>query len=119
MRKELKLEGKENYPFNLLTNTEETIRALTDIEGDAWLSMQKLSVKRGDMEYTFQGALDKLAKTEQEKEELKDKVIYTIYGNGGVTRWFVMGNGDIRFSEFHDPLKNKIEKVRAMGFKVF
>jgi len=114
---EKNIESKEKvYPFNLLTNYEETLRAMAEVEGGSWLRDdqsigQKESTTRGAIEYA-----EELLKKEQAKPEVTD-VIYTIYGNGGVSRWKLMGNGEVWFSESHHPEKAK--KAEERGFKIF
>ncbi len=70
-------------------------------------------------EYTTRGAIE-YARELMEKEKAipeKTDVIYTIYGNSGVSRWKLMGNGEVWFSEFHHPEKAK--KAEERGFKIF
>lgn len=114
---EINIESKEEvYPFNLLTNYEETLKAMAEVEGGSWLrddqgSSQKESTTRGAIEH-----VKELLEKEHAKPEETD-VIYTIYGNGGVSRWMLMGNGDVLFSEFHH--SEKAKKAEEKGFKIF
>lgn len=110
--KELK---EQVYPFNLLTNYEMTLAAMAEVEGGFWLrddqkGIQKELSTRGAIEY-----FEKLKKSGAHPEDTD--VIYTIYGNGGVSRWKLMGNGEVWFSEFHH--QDKAKKAEERGFKIF
>jgi len=114
---EINLESKEKvYPFNLLTNYEETLKAIAEVEGGSWLRIdQEGKNKENSTRDAVEHAKELL---EIEKANLEPTaVIYDIYGNGGVSRWKLMGNGEVWFSEFHD--LDKAKKAEERGFKIF
>jgi len=101
--------------FNLLTNYEETIRAMAEVEGESWWNGDQKSKK---MDYTTRGAVEHLKKLAERKTEVeKDVVVFSVYGTGGVSRWMIMSDGEVRFSRFHDPEKAK--EAEKKGFKIF
>jgi hypothetical protein len=101
--------------FNLLTNYEETTRAMAEVEGESWWNGDQKGKKT---DYTTRGAVEHLARLNQRNAEAEnDVVVFSVYGIGGVSRWMVMGDGEVRFSRFHDPEKAK--KAEEAGFKIF
>ncbi|OGN17415.1 MAG: hypothetical protein A3C88_01085 [Candidatus Yanofskybacteria bacterium RIFCSPHIGHO2_02_FULL_50_12] len=113
-------EQKERYKYNLLNNFESTLNAITQVEGEAWANSNKRALEKGDIGGTIFGALEALKRLPQ-SEQTEDSVAYTILGSGGVSRWIVVSNGDVKFSIFHDQVqpRNKTHKAEAMGFKMF
>jgi len=119
-----KIEQKEQpSKFNLLTNYEETIRALAEVEGEAWFNGDQ---KKKNIENTTRGALEHLKRLAALDEELRseggepeesENAIYSVYGDGGWNRWMIMRNGEVRFSRFHNPEKSG--EVETRGFKIF
>jgi hypothetical protein len=119
-----KIEQKEQpSKFNLLTNYEETVRAMAEIEGEAWLSGDQES-KKTDL--TTRGAIEHLKRLAGVDAEFRadgiepeeyDSAVYSVYGNGGWSRWMIMRDGEVRFSKFHDP--DKAKKAEAVGFRIF
>ena len=97
---------------NLLTNFDQTVELMRQIEGNAW----------------YKNYIDDAKSMVEHLKELADSdlgpddVAGSIYGDGGVTRWMVMVNGEIRFSALHDTgdgRKIKTKKAEALGFKLF
>lgn len=111
-------ESKEGESkFNLLANYDETVAAMSEVEGEGWLYQNGKSDENNTT-----GALEHLKKLADrgmlsgEEEE----VVYQIYGSGGSTRWNVMGNGEIRFSKTHSWITpEKTRKAEGLGFKIF
>ncbi len=113
------LESRENIKeFNLLTNFEETINAMAEVEGQDWLLADQ---NDPDQSRCIGGAVEYLHKLHSEgltDEYLRENPVVTdIYGVGGYSRWFIMLNGEVRFSQHHHPEKAK--KAEALGFKLF
>ena len=99
--------------YNLLTNFDMTVELIKQVEGEAWYRSYLKDVS---------GIVERLKKHIQESSGVKveNLVFDSFYGDGGVSRWMVMQSGEVRFSGFHDQAdKIKLEKVRALGFKIF
>jgi len=131
-------EQKEKLKMNLLTNFDDTLQAMGEIEGYRWLKEQiddwEAAKKTGKMtELYVSGVLKFLdqmkKKIEEEKDEEEKKYLQehlqdygcVIYGDGGWNRWFVDGKGNVRFSKYNATALNKeklLEKVQALGFEI-
>jgi hypothetical protein len=99
------------FENNLITNFDQTIELIRQIEGEAWFNGYLKDVK---------DIISKLkeSQTVPDPEEVFD----SFNGDGGITRWMVMGNGEVRFSSFHDtgdPFLSKTKKAQELGFKLF
>ena len=105
----MKSETRENQSgHNLLTNFDQTVDLIREVEGEAWYRSYINDVRV---------LLERLKQSESEPEQ----VIGSFYGDGGVTRWTVLANGEVRFSAFHDTgdrEKTKTKKAEALGFKL-
>jgi len=109
MDNEPKQPNKENLTErNLLTNFDQTIELMRQIEGDAWYKNYIDDAK------SMVRHLKELADSDLEP----DDVAGSIYGDGGATRWMVMVNGEVKFSKFHDA-GIKAKKAEELGFKLF
>jgi hypothetical protein len=105
---------EKNYPYNLLTNYNDTIEAMAEVEGQAWLNGDQNSKNNN----TTQGAVEHINKTVSQSSLVEDDdPVYVVYGNAGVSRWIIKANGEVWFSEFHDPEKAK--KAAQKGFNLF
>ena len=119
-----KIEERERpAKFNLLTNYEETIRAMAEVEGEAWFNKDQNSKKT---DYTTRGAIEHLKRLAAFDEELRSEgkepeesgnAVYSVYGNGGWNRWMIMRNGEVKFSRFHNP--QRAGEAEAKGFEIF
>lgn len=99
-------DNADNIPArNMRTHFEQTATAMADIEGLGWANNQ---LKEHE---SLSGALRYFEK-HKEHERLSP---YQIYGNGGINRWFVKGDGTVTFSEGH-ALEDTVEKVKRRGF---
>ena len=96
---------QEKLPLNLLTNYEETVQAIAEIEGNGWRKMSEESPG----EYSLGGILHHLKTSEWEGA-------YTLYGNGGWNRYYVSPDGTVRFSKAHG--KKDAEHARELGFEI-
>lgn len=107
-------ESQESYLYNLRINPEGTRNTIAEVEGSAWLDMDRRS-----KEYSVDGAIEVLKKRvfEEEDDDEEDPIVFEIYGSGGVSRWKVRKSGKVLFSAFHDA--KKAEKARARGFEIF
>ena len=89
-----------------------TIEAMAQVEGPGWMRRQEAidqsSVSEGEWENSLPRALERL-------EEGKDT---TIYGRGGLNRWFVEADGSISFSEGHAESPEYVQRARELGFVI-
>lgn len=97
---------------NLLTNYEETVDAIAEIEGQSWKEGQNRDGK------TTLSALKKLQSLVPDPDRDLGMDVFTIYGMGGFNRYFVYPDGRIAFSDYQ-ARRGDSDKARALGFKVF
>ena len=108
--------------FNLLTNYEETLQAMAEIQGVAWLESQ---MREAPADLNVKGALAQLKMVAANgiSPELNDGILTTIYGAGGGLRWGVTFSGEVKFSGFHiasgSQGQDQLEKAKALGFKIY
>lgn len=102
--------------MSILITDPDWIDKIYQVEGKAWLHMQELAQKRGDLSYTVFGAWDKWLSPDRDPEYFS----YVIYGDGGVHRYFVRSDGHIAFSRRHSyPVgKNYREIAERVGFDI-
>lgn len=100
----------ENPSLNLLTNLEETFRAMGEVEGAGWLADQEYLRNNPELHKSNSvwGVLDAIKKGGSGSQ--------TIYGDGGFTRWYVNANGSLRLDKSDD--KQKTIKAMKLGFKI-
>jgi hypothetical protein len=113
-------ERQEKYPYNLLTNFDDTVEAMTQVEGESWINIDKRKRDTGkDLGNTVFGAVEKFHKMAIPGDN--SGFVYDIYGSGGVSRWMVRADGSVEFSAHHDQVepREKTQKARALGFKIF
>lgn len=110
------IEQKVEKPtYNLLTNFDETLRAMAEVEGhEDWFKTSQSSSGTGSVRQ----ALEQLKEWGDPKDQEESNALVDIYGSLGSNRWMVMRNGEVRFSRFHANLE-KIQKAEEMGFKIF
>lgn len=97
--------------LNLLTSL--------DVVKAAFVKMEDKAALENDGEYGFAGVLMRF----QEFQESKNKYFgfsATVYGTGGVNRYFVTKDGNMRFSAYHAawPKEETVEKAKKLGFEV-
>jgi hypothetical protein len=140
MKEEIQIEKQEKPTMNLLTNFDDTLQAMAEIEGYDWLVKElrliekKKNNNNGDYYQCLAGALEYLKKIREDIEEetdpeekkysldnFKDK-IFVVYGSGGWNRWFVNGFGEVKYSKYHAPagVDNSalFKKIEALGFEL-
>jgi len=114
---------KEHRPFcNLLTSYKETMDAMAEIEGEAWLRLQsnESSTYSAAWALKFVHEARSMNDIEADSQISHDDnvVVVKIYGNSGINRWYVKIDGSVEFSAFHAD-QDVIEKVKKLGFKIF
>lgn len=107
-----KAERKEGIkgPMNLLTNYDETLRALIAMEGQAWLDRQREYARDYRKGVPHENDVDGVMASLQKGEG------GVIYGDGGVRRYIVDGNGKVFYSEHRGP--RGTEKAKSLGFEI-
>lgn len=133
LARDLKQSSKE---MNLLTNYDDTLLAMAELEGEGWLETQ-LNASKSDW-LTVPCAIDKIRESQETIEEdrkalavatdpkeinylesmLEDAEEFLageIYGSGGGHRYFVRVTGEVVFSEMHG-LDSCARKAKALGF---
>jgi len=100
-------------PRNLLTHRDETVVAIGEIEGEAWVRSQ-----RSGGDFSVPGALEQIARLSELGLDEAETVhgVYVIYGDGGTTRYRVMQSGEVLFMPFYDAKGEKTAMARALGF---
>lgn len=132
---------KQAQGMNLLTNYDDTLLAMAEIEGEGWLDRQLRATE--DMQLTAPNMLKHIRRkhedvaeykkdleTETDPEEIKaiehyldifgdleDPVGDSIYGSGGWNRYIVRGTGEVLFSRQHGG--EDTEKAKALGFNIW
>lgn len=106
-------EQQEQIPVrNLLSNPADTIRAIAEVEGPTWFSTQdaieKRTVSEGEYETSLPHALERLGNGKPS----------TVYGKGGVNRWYIEPDGSVSFSETHAESAQHLKKARELGFVI-
>ncbi len=111
---EMYLKNKDAMPpRNLRAHFEETASAIAAIEGLGWARMQDKK------ELSLLGALRQLENMPLDEENAKQWA-YQLYGSGGIHRWDVFVNGEVRFSKQHASTtgRDSIAQARRSGFRV-
>ena len=96
---------QESNLLNLLSNFESTVELIKKIEGEAWYRNTIKDVN---------AIVERLKKLEPKPGP--NVVVGSFYGDGGVTRWMIMGNGKVKFSASHDTVGEKIKTKKAQEF---
>lgn len=93
----------ESSSMNLLTNYEETVRRLREMEGEEWFKSDDSSGK-----YSIPRA----------KAEAEVGRGSTIYGAGGGNRYVVSEDGIVYFSSRQESKSGETERARKIGFPI-
>ena len=125
--------------MNLLTNYDDTMLAMAELEGEWWFNRQLEATE--DDELTVPNMLKHIRRTQQEAKEnmeelatatdpetiayLKrmldgwetDTVGGTIYGAGGWHRYMVQADGKVLYSGMHG--REDAPKAEELGFEIF
>lgn len=106
------VEQKEQAERNLLSNPMDTIRAMAEVEGPAWFATQD-DVNRGvSSEGEYANSLSNAL------ERLEAKRSSTVFGHGGLNRWFIKADGTVYFSESHAASLGHLRKAQELGFTI-
>ena len=107
--------SQEKAPYNLRTNFDATVEAMAYVEQGGWLNSEKRIVERwdeadpGERLYSLEGARRWLTEGAPGRQR-------TIYGDGGVNRWFVYPDGRVKLSKFHANDARRLARAQEKGF---
>lgn len=99
----------------------DAVEKMSQLEGPGWTKLQ--TGKHGEEEYGFSYALqrwrDLMSEPFDPEWDLLTDIVSgcTIYGNGGVHRYYVNRAGEILFSSFHSNAEF-VKKAKSFGFKI-
>lgn len=102
-------ERESAIPKNLLTNYDDTLRAIGYIEGEGWIGVQN---REGQ---SASSSLKAIAYAQKDSIS-HDRPIFTIYGAGGYNRYVVFPDGAVKYSRFHGI--GDAERARRLGFGI-
>lgn len=106
----------EPYRWNLRTNFDETKQAMASVERGGWLAGNERIAQRwdeaseGDRTASLEGARRWL-----QTADPADDYWHTVYGDGGINRWYVHADGRVRFSKFHAS-PDGLARAKEKGF---
>lgn len=105
----------ENQPLqnNLLTDFSRTMDLIDEVEGAVYKKTRLANA---------QEAIAKLRKLLELPESSRPsaEICVATFTGDGITRWNLMGDGEVRFSGFHDQASGeKAKKAQKLGFKLF
>jgi len=107
---------REHPPRNLVTNYDETVSAMGEVEGDAPAWHDMMSRAEGN---TIESAMTSLNRgLEHEEDYLDEPIVNIVYGIFGINRWFVRAGGSVEFSKRHAASPEQLEKARQLGFRI-
>lgn len=107
-----------NKTLNILTNREETLRAMEEIEGSGWVDY----CNEADGEYTVNGILALHASRTEEDicmdDDDGDNYMHgSVYGSGGWNRWFIRFDGRLVLSGGH-ATRQALLLAKVLGFEI-
>jgi hypothetical protein len=102
------------FPKNLLTNYDDTLRAISMIEGFSEESWRASESEEGQTAFS---ALKRIEMLKNMGASNSASAIFTIWGGAGLNRYFVYMDGTVKFSGGHSLSENR-ERARRMGFEV-
>jgi hypothetical protein len=103
--------------LNVLTDPDDTLLAMAELEGDSWLWSQLYDSDRSEVR--FYRALAWLRKVLADADgEDRSDVFAVVYGDGGINRYYLYGNATIVFSRGHAMSHRAAERAAQLGFVV-
>lgn len=118
----------ESREYNILTNFDNTIQAMAEIEGYGWLEKALHHDNCRPSHECVQQALEDIKRFQDDQARYKstpgdewlikdpdDDIVAIIYGSGGWNRWQVFGSGRIQLSSLHSNRETN-EKAKRLGF---
>ena len=101
---ETKVEQEKPSSLNIFSDYANTIAALRQLEGDAWLAESEFSRREYSLGHVYNSVLE---------GDLPDR---TIYGKGGVHRFVVGDDGTIHYSKMHGVAA--VDQAKKLGFTI-
>jgi len=123
-------ETEKEFKPNILTHQEETLLVMAEIEGEAWLNMQRRELENPDKYKEDQNSivfglqhLKKLGPLADDvDEEDRHHLVFSLYGASGLNRWGFEQDGTVRFSKHQCQYEKKdeiLKKVQELGFDFY
>lgn len=91
----------------------DVLQKIASVEGEFWKEEQQYK----DNEYSLKGAQAHFLDCQQRNFVDSGHVVATIYGYGGYNRYFVYGDGQVKFSERH-AMTDDVIRATEEGFSV-
>ncbi len=107
-----KPEQQVNPNFNILTHYDEVLEAMATIEGERWKELQLHPTD--DRKFTLSQALIFIKKLDPDSRST-----FTVYGSGGINRWYIRADGSVEFSAPHAYKEKDITNAKLLGFKIY
>lgn len=110
--------AQERPPYNLRTNFDATKEAMAYVEQGGWLRTEDRiaedweGAREGERSSSLEGARRWLAQIEPDED-----VRRTVYGDGGLNRWYVHADGSVTFSRFH-AMPSGLLRAEEKGFLI-
>ena len=105
-------EQQVNSNFNILTHYDEVLEAMATIEGERWKVLQLNP--SDDKKFTLSKALNFVKKLDPDSRST-----FTVYGSGGINRWYIRADGSVEFSAPHAYKEKDITNAKLLGFKIY
>lgn len=112
------LGNQESAPYNLRTNFDATKEAMAYVEQGGWLHSEDRIAKRwdeaseGEQGHSLEGARRWLDRIDPSVDMRR-----TVYGDGGINRWYVHADGGIWFSRSHASPPGLL-RAQEKGFQI-
>ena len=106
----------ERGPYNARTDYEGVKRAIAQVERGGWLRGEEQvaahwdEASEGQRYNSLEGARRWL-----ETVDPSEDVWHTVYGDGGVDRWYIHADGSVRFSRSHAS-RDGLKRATELGF---
>ena len=104
---------KEIFPRNILTHYQETLDAITKMEGENWKNDQSREGK------TMYSALKMLKSLPHDPSRNVLLDIFTVNGGDGWHRYYIYPDGSVSFCSLHVFEKSEdVDLAKKLGFKI-
>jgi len=101
-----------NPDLNILTHYDQVLEAMASIEGSRWKELQLNPTD--DRKFTLSQALNFVKKVGADSGST-----FTVYGGGGINRWYIRADGSVEFSARHAYKEKDITNAKVLGFKIY
>ncbi len=117
-RMEWESNDQERAPYNLRTNFSATKEAMAYVERGGWLHSEDRIAEHweessaGEREHSLEGVRRWLGRVDPAED-----VRRTVYGDGGINRWYVRADGSTWFSRSHASPSGLL-RAQEKGFQI-